>query len=108
ICGEASDIAQARQLLAQEPIDLLLLDIQLPGDDGLQLAQQLAAPAPLIIFTTAHAEHAVTSYAVGAVDYLLKPLDPSRLGLALDRARQRLARERINMPQPLCIRNAGN
>lgn len=108
ISGEAGDITQARQLLAQEPVDLLLLDIQLPGDDGLQLAQQLAAPAPLIIFTTSHAEHAVASYAVGAVDYLLKPLDASRLALALDRARQRLAHERINTPQPLCIRNAGN
>lgn len=108
ISGEAGDIPQARQLLAQAPVDLVLLDIQLPGDNGLRLAEQLSAPAPLIIFTTAHAEHAVASYAVGAVDYLLKPLDASRLAIALDRARQRLARDRINTPQPLCVRNAGS
>ena len=105
IVGEAPSIAQARSLLAAEPVELLLLDIQLPGENGLQLARSLAAPAPAIIFTTAHAEHALASYELGAVDYLPKPLDANRLAVALHRLRRHLARETINPLAPLCIRN---
>ena len=47
IRGEAGDLEQARRLLRQEVVDLLLLDIQMPGDDGMQLARQLPSPAPL-------------------------------------------------------------
>ncbi|WP_282270103.1 LytTR family DNA-binding domain-containing protein [Stenotrophomonas sp. PS02298] len=105
IVGEAPSIAQARSLLAAEPVELLLLDIQLPDEDGLQLARSLAAPAPAIIFTTAHAEHALASYELGALDYLPKPLDANRLAVALHRLRRHLARETINPLAPLCIRN---
>ncbi|MCD9086858.1 LytTR family DNA-binding domain-containing protein [Stenotrophomonas sp. SY1] len=105
IRGEAGDVEQARQLLQHEPVDLLLLDIQMPGNDGLQLASQLPAPAPLVIFTTAHAQHAVESYGLGAVDYLLKPLDGTRLALALERARRQLAHAGSPALQSLCIRN---
>jgi len=107
IVGEAPSIAQARLLLAAEQVELLLLDIQLPDEDGLQLARSLAAPAPApaIIFTTAHAEHARASYELGAVDYLPKPLDASRLAVALERVRRHLAREVTNPLAPLCIRN---
>lgn len=107
IVGEASSIAQARLLLSTEPVELLLLDIQLPDEDGLQLARSLAAPAPAIIFTTAHAEHALASYELGAVDYLPKPLDANRLAIALDRLRRHLARETSNPLAPLRIRNGG-
>ncbi|MEG1680639.1 MAG: response regulator, partial [Stenotrophomonas sp.] len=105
VVGEASSITQARSLLATEQVELLLLDIQLPDEDGLQLARSLPAPAPAIIFTTAHAEHALASYELGAVDYLPKPLDAGRLAVALDRLRRHLAREVINPLTPLCIRN---
>ena len=105
IVGEASSIAQARAQLAVTPVELLLLDIQLPDEDGLQLARSLATPAPAIIFTTAHAQHALASYELGAIDYLPKPLDASRLAVALDRVRRYLAREVINPTAPLCIRN---
>ena len=105
IVGEAPSIALARSLLATNQVELLLLDIQLPDEDGLQLARSLPAPAPAIIFTTAHAEHALASYELGAVDYLPKPLDAGRLAVALDRLRRHLAREVINPMAPLCIRN---
>ncbi|MEG1681264.1 MAG: LytTR family DNA-binding domain-containing protein [Stenotrophomonas sp.] len=105
IVGEASSIAQARALLAETQVELLLLDIQLPDEDGLQLARSLPTPVPAIIFTTAHAEHALASYELGAVDYLPKPLDANRLAVALDRLRRHLARESINPQAPLCIRN---
>lgn len=105
IVGEACSIAEARALIAATQVDLLLLDIQLPDEDGLQLARTLPAPTPAIIFTTAHAEHALASYELGAIDYLPKPLDASRLAVALDRLRRHLAREVINPLAPLCIRN---
>ena len=105
IVGEAPSIAQARLLLAKEPVELLLLDIQLPDEDGLQLARSLPTPAPAVIFTTAHAEHALASYELGAIDYLPKPLDGNRLAVALDRLRRHLARDVINPLTPLCIRN---
>lgn len=105
IRGEAADVEQARHLLQHQTVDLLLLDIQMPGQDGMQLAQRLPAPAPLVIFTTAHARHAVDSYALGAVDYLLKPLDGMRLALALERVRRQLVQPPPSTPQPLCIRN---
>lgn len=107
IVGEAPSIALARSLLATERVELLLLDIELPDEDGLQLARSLPAPAPAIIFTTAHAEHALTSYELGAIDYLPKPLDANRLAIALDRLRRHLARETSNPLAPLCIRNGG-
>ncbi len=105
IVGEAPSIAQARSLLATEQVELLLLDIELPDEDGLQLARSLPAPAPAIIFTTAHTEHALTSYELGAVDYLPKPLDANRLAIALDRLRRHLAHGTNNPHAPLCIRN---
>ena len=105
IVGEASSIVEARTLLSATQVELLLLDIQLPDEDGLQLARSLPLPAPAIIFTTAHAEYALTSYELGAIDYLPKPLDGSRLAVALDRLRRHLAREVINPMAPLAIRN---
>lgn len=105
IVGEASSIAEARALITATQVELLLLDIQLPDEDGLQLARSLPTPAPAIIFTTAHAEHALASYELGAVDYLPKPLDACRLGVALERLRRHRSREVINPLAPLCIRN---
>lgn len=103
--AEVRSVEQALALLAHTSVDLLLLDIEMPGADGMQLARQLPVPAPLIVFTTAHAQHAVDSYALGAVDYLLKPIDATRLALALERARRQLAQAVNPSPQPLCIRN---
>ena len=106
IVGEASSIAEARLLLAAEPIELLLLDIQLPDEDGLQLARSLPTPAPAIIFTTAHSQHALASYELGAIDYLPKPLDARRLAVALERARRHLSpRQTVAPLAALCIRN---
>jgi len=106
IVGEASSIAEARLLLAAEPIELLLLDIQLPDEDGLQFARSLPTPAPAIIFTTAHSQHALASYELGAIDYLPKPLDASRLALALERARRHLSPPQTAAPlASLCIRH---
>jgi len=90
--AEAGDVPQALALLQATAIDAVLLDIRMPGEGGLQLAarlQQLRDP-PLVIFVTAHAEHALQAFELDAVDYLTKPVRKERLQAALQRVHQRL------------------
>ena len=88
VSGEAADAAQATTLVLALRPTLLMLDINMPGLSGLDLARTFSDTIrPLIIFLTAHAEYALPSWEVGAVDYLLKPVGEDRLALALDRAR---------------------
>jgi two-component system, LytTR family, response regulator AlgR len=88
--GEAGDAVTALQALAAQPVDLVLLDIHMPGLDGLQLAQQLRglAQPPALVFVTAHGEYALAAFDVQAVDYLTKPVRLARLHEALHRASQ--------------------
>jgi DNA-binding LytR/AlgR family response regulator len=81
---------EALHLLAENDYDVLLLDVDMPQKSGLDVARQLPAPAPHIVFLTAHPQHAVEAFNVGAVDYVLKPLEEERLRKALDRVSQRL------------------
>jgi DNA-binding LytR/AlgR family response regulator len=86
VVGEAHDGASAlTAILALQP-DVVLLDIRMPGIDGLTLAQTCRALPP-IIFCTGYDEHAVKAFEVNAVDYLLKPVRPERLAAALARVR---------------------
>jgi len=91
VVGEAEHAAQALQLLARTPADLVLLDIGLPGETGLQLAARFAAApgSPAVVFVTAHAEHALAAFELDAVDYLTKPVRRDRLQAALQRVAQR-------------------
>lgn len=70
-------------------IDLLLLDIHMPGLSGIDALKMLGEGAPAVVFCTAHADHAVEAFDGGAVDYLLKPIAPDRLKRAIDRVRAR-------------------
>lgn len=85
--GEASNAAQAVALLAQQVFDVALLDVHMPGADGMALARTLRSTPqpPVIVFVTAHAEHAVQAFELEAVDYLTKPVRLSRLTLALQK-----------------------
>lgn len=78
----------ALRLLQHERFDVVLLDIRMPGLDGLELAKVLAqfSRPPAIVFVTAHEEHALEAFAVGASGYLLKPVDHEQLTHALERA----------------------
>jgi len=87
--GEASDAAQALRMLAEQPVDAVLLDIQMPGQSGLELALQLP-PGVVCAFSTAYDEYAVQAFELNAVDYLLKPYTPERLAECLRRLRARL------------------
>jgi two-component system response regulator AlgR len=93
VVGEAENAVQAQYWLARQPADLVLLDIGLPGETGLQLAARIqAAPsAPAVVFVTAHAEHALAAFELDAVDYLTKPVRGERLQAALQRVAQRRA-----------------
>lgn len=91
--AEAGDADAAVAALQAEPADLVLLDIQLPGRDGLRLAPALQAlpRPPLVVFVTAHGEHALRAFELQALDYLTKPVRRERLQAALQRAAQQLA-----------------
>jgi two-component system LytT family response regulator len=87
IVGEAETGVQAMELAGELKPDLMLLDIQMPGCSGIDVAACLPKPRPHVIFCTAHDQHAVDAFELHAVDYLLKPISRARLGEALDRVR---------------------
>lgn len=95
--GECASGAEALQVLAQEPaaVDLVFLDVHMPGLDGLQLAQQLPPLAlPLVVFVTAYDHYLLQAFAAHAADYLLKPLDPDRFARCLAHVRHRVGQHR--------------
>jgi two-component system response regulator AlgR len=96
VCGEAEHGAEALRLLDSQPFDLVLLDIHMPGIDGVELARVLRGRAePLaVVFVTAHANHAVTAFELDAVDYLTKPVRAERLQQALAKAERYLKERR--------------
>lgn len=89
VVGEAVDVDDAAQKIAELRPGLLFLDVQMPGADGFSLLERLDPPLPAVIFTTAYDEFAVKAFEFNALDYLLKPVDPNRLVAALERLRQR-------------------
>lgn len=86
IVGEAGSVAEALQQAAAAPPDVVLLDIQMPGESGFALIEQLE-PCPSIVFVTAFDQYAVRAFEANAVDYLLKPFRLERLAAALARVR---------------------
>lgn len=92
VVAEAGNAAQAMEQLRRQPIDAALLDIHMPGADGLALAQALRSlpQPPVVVFVTAHAEHAVTAFELEAVDYLTKPVRLERLVVALQKVERAL------------------
>ena len=89
IVGEARHADEARAQIAALQPDLLLLDVQMPGQTGFELLASLDT-APHVIFTTAYNEYALQAFAVNALDYLLKPVQVPRLAAALAKARTRI------------------
>ena len=90
IAGEAENGPQAMEMAAQMRPDLMLLDIQMPGSSGIDVAACLPQPRPQVVFCTAYDQFAVEAFELEAVDYLLKPVSRARLGQALDRVRVRM------------------
>ncbi len=87
VVGEAEDGVEAAERIAELTPDLVLLDIQMPGASGLDVAGSLGHPRPAVIFCTAFDQYAVDAFELSALDYLLKPVNRARLAAALDRVR---------------------
>ena len=96
VAGQAGDGLEALALIDALHPDLVLLDIQMPGRNGFDVARDLLArgAGTRVVFVTAYDEHAIDAFEVNAVDYLLKPVEPERLERAIERVRQRLETER--------------
>ena len=91
LAGEAANARQAREQLAALKPDLVFLDVQMPGETGMELLASLEPPVPHVIFTTAYDEFAVKAFELNALDYLLKPVDPARLAGAIEKLRAKAA-----------------
>jgi len=117
LVAEAADGREALHACAEHTPDLVLLDIAMPGIDGLEAARHLAAfePRPAVVFCTAFDAHALSAFEAAAIDYLVKPVRPERLAAAIERARTFAAgREHAEPPQSeqnrthLCARLRGS
>ena len=89
VVAEAGDGHAALHACAEHHPDMVLLDISMPGIDGLETARHLAAfePRPAVVFCTAYDAHALSAFDAQAIDYLVKPVRPERLAAALERVR---------------------
>ncbi|HEY1167015.1 MAG TPA: LytTR family DNA-binding domain-containing protein [Chitinophaga sp.] len=88
IAAECGNALEAYNYLQEQPVDLLLLDIEMPGMSGLELTRNLGDKRPLIIFTTSKKEYAAEAFELNVADYLVKPITPARFIQAIERARQ--------------------
>jgi two-component system LytT family response regulator len=96
VVGECADAHEVLERVRAGGVDVVLLDIQMPELSGLEALQLFPADGPVVIFCTAHTAHAVAAFDVGAIDYLLKPIEAARLRKALERARDRDVRRRYS------------
>jgi two-component system response regulator AlgR len=109
VAGEARNGLETLERLPQSGAKLLLLDIQMPGMGGLEVARHLTALAepPTVVFVTAHDRHAVEAFELNALDYLLKPVRAERLAAALRKAsvpgREQLAKAAQNAREYLSV-----
>ena len=87
LIGEASSGEEAKRLLPSLEPDILLVDINMPGMNGIEFVKELNNP-PYVIFVSAHEDHAISAFSVGAFDYLLKPINPNRLKESFNRILQ--------------------
>lgn len=120
VVAEADSGLEALRACAEHRPDVVLLDIAMPGVDGLETARHLSAfdPRPAVVFCTAYDEHALSAFDAAAIDYLMKPIRAERLAVALERARtfvagrgnQLPADDNVNRPARthLCARLRGS
>jgi two-component system LytT family response regulator len=102
VVGEAASARAARDAIARLSPDIVLLDVEMPAEDG--FAAVAEGELPVFVFVTAHAAHAVRAFEVRALDYVLKPFSDRRFAEAMPRAKAAVAARR---PQRLTVRDAG-
>jgi DNA-binding LytR/AlgR family response regulator len=86
--GECANAIDAYNLLQQQPVDIIFLDIEMPGMTGLELTKNLGNKKPIIIFTTSKKEYAAEAFELNVADYIVKPVTPARFIQAVDKARE--------------------
>jgi two-component system LytT family response regulator/two-component system response regulator LytT len=96
VVGQAGDGIEALRLIEEQSPDLVLLDVQMPGLTGFEVARRIvrAGVDTQLVFVTAYDQYAIEAFEVNAVDYLLKPVEAGRLGTAVDRVRRRIQSDR--------------
>jgi len=101
VVGECADAIEAYNLIQEQPVDILLLDIEMPGMDGLQLIKNLDSQKPVIVFTTSKKDYAVEAFELNVADYIVKPVTPARFIQAIDRAREIIdsKKEQVNIEE---------
>jgi DNA-binding LytR/AlgR family response regulator len=98
VVAQAADGVEAMRLLKEHPVDVLFLDIDMPGKNGIEMALELAdqeAP-PRVVFVTAHDEFAVKAFEAHAIDYILKPSDPERLERSFKKVKEAMRFKRLS------------
>ena len=88
---ECADATEAFYFLQENPVDLVLLDIEMPGMSGIELTKNLGHNRPLIIFTTSKKDYAVEAFELNVADYIVKPVTSARFNQAIEKAREILA-----------------
>lgn len=99
VSGDCESAIDAYNFLQEQQVDLLLLDIEMPGMSGLELTRNLGDKGPIIIFTTSKKDYAVEAFELNVADYIVKPVTPARFIQAIGRAREILesSKEEVKM-----------
>jgi two-component system LytT family response regulator/two-component system response regulator LytT len=97
VVAQAGNGVEALRAIEELQPDLVMLDVQMPGLTGFEVARRVvqAGIESQLVFVTAYDQYAIDAFEVNAVDYLLKPVEPERLAMAVDRVRKRLAAEKV-------------
>jgi len=88
VAGECADAMDAYNLLQEQSVDVILLDIEMPGMSGLELTKNLGSKRPVIIFTTSKKDYAAEAFELNVADYIVKPVTPARFIQAIDKVRE--------------------
>lgn len=95
VVGEAASAAEARRKITEHQPDLVFMDVEMPGGNGIDVLQDIDEPVPYIILVTAHPEFALPAFEVQVSDYLVKPVQRQRFLGSVMRAKQRIAERRV-------------
>ncbi len=99
VVSECADAMEAYNFLQTTPVDLLLLDIEMPGMSGIELIKNITSNKPVIIFTTSKRDYAVEAFELNVADYLVKPVIPARFISAIDKARELIESAKLELRQ---------
>jgi two-component system LytT family response regulator len=102
VCGECRNSREAEEFLKASPVDVVFLDIQMPGENGFDLIRKIGVrQMPVTVFVTAHGHYAVKAFEVHALDYLTKPVEEERLALTIDHVKERIASRKNGLAEEM-------